>query len=85
MSSITTEYNAPRASRSGRPVALRAADGVIAGYIRSLAQAAAPLTGGGANAKSGRLAAHAYACGASRASGLATRRRPALRRAPLPA
>jgi hypothetical protein len=83
MSTITTDFRAPAATRS---TALRAADGVIAGYIHSLAKAAAaPATRGTAKPGLGRLVSHAYECGASRGSGLTTRRRPGLRRVPSPA
>jgi hypothetical protein len=83
MSTISTDFRAPAVARS---TALRAADGVIAGYIHSLAQTAAqPAARGAARPRLGRLAAHAYGCSASRGSGLATRRRPALRRVPSPA
>jgi hypothetical protein len=83
MSTVTTDFRAPAVVRS---TALRAADGVIAGYIHSLAKAAvAPVTRGTAKPGLGRLATHSYECGASRASGLTTRRRPGLRRVPSPA
>ncbi len=83
MSTITTDFRAPAVARS---TAQRAADGLIAGYIRSLAQVATePAAEAGARPKLTRLAAQAYDCGASRSKGLATRRRPALRRVPSPA
>ena len=83
MSTVTTNFRAPAAAR---PTALRAADGVIAGYIRSLVQAASkPAADGAAKETLSRLASHAYGCGAGRSSGLAARRRTALRRAPAPA
>ncbi len=84
MSTITTDLRAPAVSRS---TALRAADGVIAGYVHALAQAAAePAAEGGAKFKLSRLATQAYECGASRGNGLTARRRPAaLRRVPSPA
>jgi hypothetical protein len=82
MSTITTDLRGPAIARG---TALRAADGVIAGYIRSLAQAAAKPADGVGKPKLGRLATHAYECGASRATGLATRRRGAPRRVPSPA
>lgn len=76
MSSITTDLRAPAVAR---PRALRVADGVIAGYIHSLARAASPSAGAG-KPKLSRLAARAYECGASRSSGVAGRRRPQLLR-----
>jgi hypothetical protein len=83
MSTITTEFRAPAVARAS---AQRAADGVIAGYIHSLAQAATKPAGqDGPRTKLSRLAAQAYECGASRSSGVVTRRRPALRRVPSPA
>lgn len=84
MSTITTEFRAPAVAR---PAAQRAADGVIAGYIHSLAHTAAakPAAHAGPGAKLARLAAQAYECGASRSNGVVTRRRPALRRVPSPA
>lgn len=83
MSSIPTDFRAPAVARTASQ---RATDGLIAGYIRSLAQTAAkPAARGDARPKLARLAAQAYECGASRSSGLATRRRPALRRVPSPA
>ena len=83
MSTITTDFRAPAVARS---TAQRAADGLIAGYIHSLALAAArPAAEAGSRSKLGRLATHAYECGANRSSGIATRRRPALRRVPSPA
>lgn len=82
MSSITTEFRAP-VTRSS---ALRAADGVIAGYIRSLSQAAPEKPRGIVVKKqSSPLAAQAYRCGASHGKGVSARRRPALRRVPAPA
>jgi hypothetical protein len=83
MSTITTDFRAPAVARS---TAQRAADGLIAGYIHSLAQAAAkPIAEAGSGPKLRRLAAHAYECGAGRSSRRATRTRPALRRVPSPA
>jgi len=85
MSTITNDLRAPAGTR---PTALRAADGVIAGYIRSLTQSPARTGAGAAVAtqpKLARMVAHAYDCGASRSNGTATRRRPALRRVPSPA
>jgi hypothetical protein len=83
MSTITTDLRAPAFARSS---ALRAADGVIAGYIHSLVKAAAaPATRDRAKPGLGRLATHSYECGANRASGLTTRRRAGLRRVPSPA
>lgn len=89
MSTITTDLRAPATTR---PAAQRAADGVIAGYIHSLAQAAAkPAAQGRPRPKLARLAARAYECGASRSTGVAsrstgvaTRRGPMLRRVPSP-
>lgn len=77
MSSITTDLRAPAVAR---PKALRVADGVIAGYIHSLARAAANPAAGPGKPKLSRLAARAYECGASRSSGVAGRRRPQLLR-----
>ena len=83
MSTITTNVRVTAVARSA---AQRATDGQIAGYIRSLAQAAAkPGAEGNSRPKLGQLAAHAYGCGASRGSGAATRRRPTRRRVPSPA
>lgn len=83
MSSITTDF---RASGVVRTSAHRAADGVIAGYIHSLVQAAAGLAGDDdGQPMPARLTSRAYDCGVSRSGGFATRRRPALRRAPVPA
>jgi hypothetical protein len=82
MSTITTDLRAT----ATRTTALRAADGVIAGYIHSLArEAATPVTQETTEPVLGRLMKHAYKCGASHTSGIATRRRPALRRVPSPA
>jgi CxxC motif-containing protein (DUF1111 family) len=83
MSTITTDL---RATAAARPTALRAADGVIAGYIHTLArEAAKPATEEPAEPLLGRLMKHAYECGACHTTGMATRRRPALRRVPAPA
>jgi hypothetical protein len=83
MSTTTTDLRAPAVSR---PAALRAADGVVAGYIHSLSQAAAkPAASATPMPALSRLAKHAYECGASRSSGLATRRRSARLRVPSPA
>jgi hypothetical protein len=83
MSTITTNL---RATATDRPSSLRAADGVIAGYIHSLArEAARPTPQEPAEPLLGRLVKHAYGCGANRGSGMATRRRPAARRVPSPA
>jgi hypothetical protein len=83
MSTITTDLRAPAVSR---PAALRAADGVVAGYIHSLAKAAAePAAAATPMPALSRLAKHAYECGASRSSGLTARRRPARLRVPSPA
>jgi hypothetical protein len=79
MSTITTEFRAPAA----RSTALRAADGVIAGYIHTLARSAAPAEPAPRNA--GRLASPSYHCSSARAARAGSRRRPALRRVPLPA
>jgi hypothetical protein len=73
MSSITTDL---RPAAVARPTALRVADGVIAGYIHSLARAAANSTAAPGRPKLSRLA-RAYECGASRSS---ARRRPQLLR-----
>ncbi|MDE3134346.1 MAG: hypothetical protein KGL15_09790, partial [Acidobacteriota bacterium] len=84
MSSITTDLRAPAVAR---PRALRVADGVIAGYIHSLARAAADPAAGAGRPKLSRLAARAYERGAGRGSGVgacsrgvAGRRRPQLLR-----
>jgi hypothetical protein len=83
MSTITTDFRAPAVAR---PTALRAAEGVIAGYIHSLAKTAAtPTAPLRPKPKIGRLATHSYECGASRTSGLTTRRRLGLQRVPSPA
>lgn len=83
MSTITTNFRAPAVARSS---AQRAADGLIAGYIRSLAQVAtAPAAEPGSRPKLVARAAQAYDCGARRSTGLANRRRPGLRRIPTPA
>lgn len=83
MSTTTTPLRAPAVNRSA---ALRAADGVIAEYIHSLAQAATqPVTPQRTAPTLSRLAKQAYECGASRSSGLTTRRRPARLRVPSPA
>jgi hypothetical protein len=79
MPSVTTDLRAPGAAR---PIALRAADGVIAGYIHSLAHAATRSPADSTKQKLGRRASQAYECGASRSSGLAGRRRRQLLRAP---
>lgn len=82
MSSITTDLRAPRL----RSAALRAAEGVTAGYIRSLAQTATRSPAQGrSKSNPERPAGHMYQCGAGRGTGMATRRRPALRRVPAPA
>jgi hypothetical protein len=83
MSTITTDLRATAA----RTTALRAADGVIAGYIQSLArEAAKPAAQETAEPVLGRLMKHAYECGASHhTNGIATRRRRALQRVPSPA
>lgn len=82
MSTITTNLHF---SPIARTPASRAADGVIAGYIHSLAQAASMPAASGVTATKLRQLAETYGCGASRTSGLAARRRPALRRVPSPA
>ena len=82
MSTTTTPLRAPAVNRSA---ALRAADGVIAEYIHSLAQSAQPATPERTAPTLSRLAKQAYECGASRSSGLTTRRRPARLRVPSPA
>ena len=83
MSSITTDSRAPAVART---TAMRAADGVTARYIHSLVRAAAePAADREEKLEPNRMAPHAYECGASRSNGLTTRRRLALRRAPLPA
>lgn len=83
MSTITTEFRAPAVAR---PTALRAADGVIAGYIHSLAQATAkPLAEATPRPRLARLAAHAHECATGRGNCTAMRRRPALQRIPSPA
>lgn len=83
MSTITTNL---RASATPRPTALRAADGVIAGYIHTLArEAATPAEPQDAEPLLGRLVKRAHECGASHGSGVAPRRRPVLRRVPSPA
>jgi hypothetical protein len=83
MSTTTTDL---RATPIARPSALRAADGVIAGYVHSLArEAVMPAPKEPAEPLLGRLVKHAYECGAGRGSGIATRRRPAVRRVPTPA
>lgn len=81
MSSITTDLRAPRL----RSAAMRAAEGVTAGYIRSLAQAAARPGQGRSKSNPERPAGHTYQCGAGHSKGMTTRRRPALRRVPAPA
>lgn len=73
MSSITTDVRPPAVAR---PSALRAADGVIAGYIHSIARAAANSTAAPSKPKLSRLAARAYECGAGRSNRAAGRRRP---------
>jgi hypothetical protein len=83
MSTFTTDF---RPTAVARPTALRAADGVIAGYIHTLARdAATPAAPETSEPVLDRLVKHVYECGASRSSGLATRRRAALRRVPAPA
>jgi hypothetical protein len=83
VSTITNEFRAPTVARAA---AMRAADGVIAGYIHSLAHTPPRTVAGAApQPRLARLVAHAYECGASRSNGTATRRRPALRRVPSPA
>jgi hypothetical protein len=83
MSTITTDF---RPTATARPTALRAADGVIAGYIHTLArEAATPAAQETSEPVLDRLVRQVFECGASRSSGMATRRRPALRRAPAPA
>ena len=83
MSTTTTDLRAPAVNR---PATLRAADGVIAGYIHSLAQPATQSTAPGITMPTlSRLAKQAYGCGASRSSGLTTRRRSARLRVPSPA
>jgi hypothetical protein len=83
MSTITTNL---RAKTSARTTALRAADGVIAGYVHTLArEAAKPAVQETTEPVLSRLMKQAYECGASHTSGIATRRRPALRRVPSPA
>jgi hypothetical protein len=85
MSTITTNLRAT-ANPTARPTALRAADGVIAGYVHSLArEAARPTPQEPAEPLLGRLVKQVYECGANRGSGIATRRRPGLRRVPSPA
>ncbi|HEX3618555.1 MAG TPA: hypothetical protein VHU61_18560 [Solirubrobacteraceae bacterium] len=82
MSTITTDLRATAA----RTTALRAAEGVIAGYIHSLArEAAKPADQETTEPVLGRLMKHAYECGASHTNGIATRRRRALQRVPSPA
>lgn len=83
MSTFTTDF---RPAAVARPTALRAADGVIAGYIHTLArEAAAPAAQETGEPVLDRLVKHVHECGASRSSGLAARRRHALRRVPAPA
>ena len=84
MSTITTDYRPPSVDRSA---ALRAAEGVIAGYIHSLVQSAGKSSAsrGEERGQPRRLAPGAEACGASRRDGMTARRRSALRRAPVPA
>ena len=82
MSTISTDLRIPAMTRTS---ASRAADGVMAGYIRSLAQAAAKPAAQVMAKRDDRRVADAYGCGASRTSGLAARRRPSLRRVPSPA
>lgn len=81
MSTFKTDLRA-----TARPTALRAADGVIAGYIHTLArEAATPAAAETSEPVLDRLVRHVYGCGANRSSGIATRRRPAQRRVPAPA
>jgi hypothetical protein len=83
---MSTTTNTLRTPTVNRTAALRAADGVIAEYIHSLAQTAAqPAASKRTVPTLSRLAKHAYECGASRSSGLTTRRRPARLRVPAPA
>ena len=82
MSTTTTPLRAPAVNRSA---ALRAADGVIAEYIHALARSAQSATPERTAPTLSRLAKQAYECGASRSSGLTTRRRPARLRVPSPA
>ena len=83
MSTITTNL---RATAFARPSALRAADGVIAGYIHSLArEAETPASLETDEPLLERLVKHANDCGARRGSGIARRRRRTQRRIPSPA
>lgn len=83
MSSITSNS---RTQVAGRPAAVRAAEGVITSYIQSLIRdGARPSADAKGSPNLDLSAAHTYDCGASRNTGMAARRRLALRRAPLPA
>jgi hypothetical protein len=81
MSTITTNFRAPALAR---PTAHRAADGVVAGYIRSLVQDGPGATDVKDESKLSSLAPLSDECRARR-SRSATRRRPPLRRAALTA